>query len=127
MSRKKQIQARYKGLIVTRLNDSMLNRRDDGNQSSEETVKGQMTYRNLLLDDRWKNRRIAIMIRDNNSCRVCGSQKKLQVHHRQYHFITSLNQFKPPWDYNADLLITLCNDCHTRGHLQFKIPNIKIQ
>jgi hypothetical protein len=82
------------------------------------------TYGALLFDDRWKKRRVEILERDNFMCRVCGKKENLHVHHRQYHFIQSIKQFKPPWDYSSDLLLTLCESCHSRGHSKFKVPSI---
>ena len=84
------------------------------------------TYGALLFDPRWKEKRQVILARDNNSCVICKKQEKLQVHHRQYHFIKALEKFKSPWDYHNDLLITLCDSCHQRGHNKFKVPNIYI-
>ncbi|EHQ25891.1 hypothetical protein Mucpa_1737 [Mucilaginibacter paludis DSM 18603] len=80
------------------------------------------TYRGLLFDSRWKSKRAEILIRDGNRCVICNTQADLQVHHRQYHFIKADNQYKPPWDYPAHLMITLCKNCHVRGHNKFKIP-----
>jgi 5-methylcytosine-specific restriction endonuclease McrA len=88
--------------------------------------KNHGTYSELLFDERWKSKRQEILIRDNNLCIVCNGNNKLQVHHRQYHFIRNLSQFKPPWDYTNNLLITLCENCHQRGHSKFNVPTIYI-
>jgi hypothetical protein len=85
-----------------------------------------ITYLEKLNDIRWKAKSLQIKKRDNNKCRNCGDKTKLNVHHRQYHFIIKLNQFKNPWDYPDDILITLCNNCHQTGHKFFQIPIIKI-
>lgn len=84
------------------------------------------SYGALLLDKRWKDRRSVILSRDLNKCVICGLADNLQVHHRQYHYLTELKQFKPPWDYSDKMLITLCSNCHQRGHSKFKVPIIKI-
>lgn len=84
------------------------------------------TYHSLLGDIRWKAKTLQIKKRDNNKCLNCGSQSNLQVHHRQYHFIKSLNKFKNPWDYSAEILITLCKQCHDLGHKNFKVPTLTI-
>jgi len=84
------------------------------------------TYGGLLFDPRWKSKRQEILIRDQQKCVVCRSTDKLQVHHRQYHFLESSNQFKPPWDYANHLLITLCEQCHRYGHRKYKVPTIKL-
>lgn len=83
-------------------------------------------YIKLLNDVRWKAKSLQIKKRDNNKCCNCGDTKRLHVHHRQYHFILKLNQYKNPWDYPGDVLITLCTECHLKGHKLFKIPIIKI-
>jgi 5-methylcytosine-specific restriction endonuclease McrA len=83
-------------------------------------------YAKKLTDIRWKSKRIQIKNRDNNKCVNCGNTKYLNIHHRQYHFVLALNQYKNPWDYPEDVLITLCSKCHQAGHMKFKIPIIKI-
>lgn len=83
-------------------------------------------YLKKLEDFRWKSKSLQIKKRDKFTCLNCGSKKNLNVHHRQYHFIKSLNQHKNPWDYPSDILITLCKDCHLTGHKYYKIPTIKI-
>jgi hypothetical protein len=84
------------------------------------------SYGALLFDPRWKTKRLEIINRDSHSCVICKSNNGLQVHHRQYHFIVQQNQFKLPWDYPHNLLITLCESCHSRGHSKFKVPTINI-
>lgn len=124
MSKFLRVPSRFSGLIISRRGSSGVSRYQGGTTFEEKDKTGHGTYGSLLFDDRWKKRRIEILNRDNNSCRICGNQSKLQVHHRQYHFIRSIKQFKPPWDYTSDLLITLCESCHSRGHSKFKVPNI---
>ncbi|KLT65282.1 hypothetical protein AB669_13705 [Pedobacter sp. BMA] len=85
------------------------------------------SYGALLFDRRWKDKRAIILSRDNNRCIICKQDISLEVHHRQYHYITSQKKFKVPWDYSDNLLITLCNSCHQRGHSKFKVPIIYIQ
>ncbi|AOM80938.1 hypothetical protein BFS30_21460 [Pedobacter steynii] len=84
------------------------------------------SYGALLFDRRWKDKRSSILIRDNNKCVICGFAEGLQVHHRQYLYVTALKKFKSPWDYSDKTLITLCNSCHQRGHSKFKVPIIYI-
>jgi 5-methylcytosine-specific restriction endonuclease McrA len=86
--------------------------------------KGHGTYGKLLFDKRWFARRAEILARDNSCCVICASGEKLQVHHRQYHYIVSLRQFKAPWDYVDNLMVTLCERCHGRGHAQYHVPII---
>jgi len=84
------------------------------------------TYGNLLFDPQWKEKRKIILRRDAYCCVVCGGRNDLQVHHRQYHFVVSVNQFKLPWEYEDHLLITLCETCHKKGHNKYKVPTINI-
>ncbi len=118
-------EGRYESLTNTRYKSFTY-----GVQSFERAEKdvpaGQAhgTYGALLFNKRWIARRAEIIQRDNNRCIICSKEKGLQVHHRQYHFIKSLQQFKAPWDYEDRLLITLCEKCHSRGHSKFKVPNI---
>lgn len=84
------------------------------------------TYGALLFDSRWRAKRMEIIQRDDNRCVICFSAEKLEVHHRQYHFVKALSQFKAPWDYENHLMITLCGNCHGRGHSKFKVPTIYV-
>lgn len=80
-------------------------------------------YGEKLFDRKWIEKKREIMTRDQNKCVICGkSEGKLQVHHRQYHFIRRLQKHVDPWDYNDRLLITLCESCHSRGHNKYKVP-----
>ena len=80
------------------------------------------SYGAKLFDKRWKSLRSKILIRDTNQCIVCKSKEKLQVHHKQYHFSRLLKTFKEPWEYDFKYLITLCKQCHQKGHNKYKIP-----
>lgn len=93
---------------------------------NDSDIPAHGTYGALLFDPRWKIRREEILSRDNASCVICRGQHKLQVHHRQYHFIVRTRQFKLPWEYDNFLLITLCESCHKRGHSKYKVPTINI-
>ncbi len=67
------------------------------------------SYRSKLLDPRWQRRRLEIMQRDDFACLLCQSEDKtLAVHHRAY------LRGREPWDYPADALVTLCDECHKR-------------
>ena len=64
-------------------------------------------YSSQLRDPRWQRKRLEIMERDKFSCRYCGDKEKtLNVHHVIY------QRGKAPWEYDAGLLLTLCEDCH---------------
>jgi 5-methylcytosine-specific restriction endonuclease McrA len=79
-------------------------------------------YSDLLKDPRWKFKSKEIIRRDQEKCVICNSKENLQVHHRQYHYSVTLKKKKDPWDYNDVYLITLCQDCHIRGHQLYNIP-----
>jgi hypothetical protein len=100
--------------------------RESFSKAEEDAPKKQShgTYGALLFDKRWIARRLDILTRDSNACVNCQETVNLQVHHRQYHFIKALQQFKAPWDYEDYLMITLCDRCHSKGHGKYKIPNI---
>ena len=82
------------------------------------------SYGELLLRPEWKQKREVILHRDNHTCQFCGSRENLQVHHRQYHYIERLCVFKMPWEYPSECLITICQQCHNRGHASYDVPTI---
>jgi len=90
-------------------------------------MKMMTNYRNLLKHPKWFEKRKQILLRDGNSCVMCGSKEKLHIHHRQYHYSKETGQPIMPWDYNPKYLITLCENCHTKGHSKIKIPHFKIK
>jgi 5-methylcytosine-specific restriction endonuclease McrA len=90
---------------------------------SESNTK---SYSELLQNPKWFDKRDEILKRDEYQCRCCSKQSNLQVHHRQYHFIKKANEFKKPWEYTDRYLITLCNSCHSLGHLKLKVPVFNI-
>jgi 5-methylcytosine-specific restriction endonuclease McrA len=83
-------------------------------------------YNELLQDPRWATKRTIILKRDQFQCRHCGSEEKLQVHHRQYHFMERTQEFQLPWNYSNQYLVTLCKSCHENGHLHYKVPTFNI-
>src|SRR4051812_7170583 len=76
-------------------------------QPEEFTTPAHGTYGALLFDPRWRAKREEILTRDSKCCVICKGDKGLQVHHRQYHFVLRNNEFKLPWEYEGNLLITL--------------------
>lgn len=84
------------------------------------------SYGALLFHPSWKSKRKEILTRDMHRCIHCKSGKALQVHHRQYHFVVSKQQYRLPWEYPDHLLITLCESCHNKGHNKYKVPTINI-
>ena len=83
-------------------------------------------YDNLLGRPEWKRKRAQIIKRDDNKCRNCGCEEHLHVHHRQYRIYKSIGEFVQPWNYPSETLLTLCTDCHAKGHEIYKIPIINI-
>ena len=81
----------------------------------QENNKRKKCYRNLLNDDRWKDKRKEILERDNHRCCWCGSSENLQVHHKYYEKYPN-GSFVDPWDYPNNALITLCKGCHEKAH-----------
>ena len=81
-----------------------------------------LSYENLLKLPQWRDKRNSILARDGYKCKYCGSKRFLNVHHK-YYLKYPNNQMVPPWKYNDDALITLCNNCHKKVHQQ---KNIKV-
>jgi hypothetical protein len=116
---------RYDSLASSRYKEYTYGLNGNGtNQVQMDFEPRHGTYGALLFDKRWIARRSEILQRDNHQCVICFSSEMLQVHHRQYHFVKALSQFKAPWEYEDYLLITLCEKCHSRGHSKFKVPNV---
>jgi len=66
-----------------------------------------MTYGEQLKDPRWQRRRLEILQRDEFMCRMCAdTARTLHVHHHVY------ERGRPPWEADADDLVTLCEPCH---------------
>jgi 5-methylcytosine-specific restriction endonuclease McrA len=82
-------------------------------------VNRKQQYAELLLDDRWKRKRLIILKRDNHTCQHCGLKHNLQVHHLIYKV-----GGVPPWEYRNSDLITLCVNCHTEVHRTTKIKSV---
>jgi hypothetical protein len=74
-------------------------------------MQNKITYSEKLQDPRWIKKKDEICTRDNFSCRICyTTQKPMHVHHLTYFFD------KEPWDYDNDLLKTLCKKHHENEH-----------
>ena len=78
-----------------------------------------LAYRRSLKRDVWDNRyigwRIYCLRRDKYTCRRCGSQKHLHVHHIKPWAKDKLNRF------SSKNGLTLCKDCHSLIHPWMKI------
>jgi len=86
---------------------------------TDQLTNQKSLYQEGLEDPRL---RVQILKRDNQSCRICGKQEGLQVHHRQYHRYKSTGEWSHPWEYHPVLLLTVCDRCHASGHKSFPIP-----
>jgi len=62
--------------------------------------------KNYTTTFEWKQIRLSIIKRDNNKCRICESEERLQVHHIVPYRITQ--------DNSEGNLITLCLSCHNK-------------
>ena len=72
-------------------------------------------YDENLKDQRWREKRMRIIKRDNYTCQICKKRcvdYDLHVHHETYEGMTD-NQ---PWTVPDDALITLCKSCHNKIH-----------
>jgi hypothetical protein len=120
--RNRNIKTRFNFFKINRLNKIGTTAESKVLSKNEESFE--LDYKELLLDERWKKKRLEIINRDHGSCFICKSNLELHVHHRQYHFYTSANRFRLPWEYEQHLLITLCKKCHTKGHHLYQVPII---
>ena len=62
-----------------------------------------MTYQEQLNDYRWTNKSNEIRERDDHTCILCGSERKLNVHHVKY------IKGRMAWEYENFYLMTVCN------------------
>lgn len=70
-------------------------------------MNAKSAYSEKLRDPRWQKKRLEVLNRDEWKCQDCGAaDKTLHVHHCLY--IYGLD----PWNYAADELRTLCEECH---------------
>lgn len=81
--------------------------------------KDRPDYRDQLKDSRWLAKRETILNRDGRICQRDGSPHRLQVHHKKY-----AGDFRPPWDYNDDELVTLCEKCHKELHRRENVEKL---
>ena len=83
-----------------------------------EVSKRFIKYSDQLKMNDWKRKSAEIKLRDNFSCKYCGtSSLTLTVHHIMY-----IDGFYA-WEYPNNLLITLCMFCHEKDiHGIFKHP-----
>lgn len=66
-----------------------------------------MDYKEQIKHPKWQKKRLEILSRDNFTCQDCfDNESQLNVHHISY-----LKGAKI-WEYENDMLLTLCNNCH---------------
>lgn len=65
------------------------------------------SYYELLRHPDWQRKRLEILKAADFTCTVCGSKEKtLSIHHSYY------EKGLKPWEYPAESLHCLCDDCH---------------
>lgn len=69
-----------------------------------------MPYHEQLCDKRWHEFRLYVIRLKNNSCELCGSSDRLNVHHKEY------VKGKMAWDYKMKEVMLLCRECHKKMH-----------
>lgn len=88
-------------------------------------TRTQEPYEFLLTRRAWKAKREMILARDNHRCTLCGRKESeevsLHVHHK--HYIYGLD----PWEYKDSELTTLCEECHSKVHLEQEIPVYRLE
>lgn len=75
-------------------------------------------YKEYLKSDAWKILRDMALRRDNYTCRLCGTEINLRVHHIHYEHIGT--------EQEIDDVVTLCNECHSKVHLN-DFPHKEVQ
>jgi 5-methylcytosine-specific restriction endonuclease McrA len=84
--------------------------------------KGGITTKNRKLRHKWeyKQWRIAVIKRDDYTCRLCGSKVERPVAHHIFDF-----QTYPELRYDVDNGITLCRACHRKIHINKDAETLK--
>lgn len=73
--------------------------------------RASVPYFQKLKDPRWQRKRLEVMQAHEFTCQLCGdTETTLHVHHKQY------IKGREPWEYEADQLATVCEECHSEGH-----------
>ena len=69
------------------------------------------SYAQKLRDPRWQKKRLEVMQANDFSCEICGDKEStLNIHHKQY------LKGHEPWEYEADQLSCICQNCHSNHH-----------
>ena len=75
-----------------------------------------MTYKEQIKSPFWQRKRLEILNMYDFKCADCKcTDKQLHVHHLIY--ISGLKI----WEYDNELLLPLCNECHNSAHEILKI------
>jgi hypothetical protein len=70
-----------------------------------------MSYKEDLEHPKWQKKRLQILERDGWRCVACGANDiQLHAHHTVY------TKGAKPWEYDDDILVTLCKHCHHNAH-----------
>ncbi len=77
----------------------------------KESQMKKLSYAEQLRHPMWQRKRLEVMQRDDFACQSCyGTEATLNVHHKRY------VKGRMAWDYPADELVTLCQECHESKH-----------
>ena len=80
------------------------------------------SYTELLRGPRWQKLRLHVFDRDGWKCRVCNAEDQtLHAHHTVYQPHPT-----PPWDYDPDTIVSLCEHCHQLETDQLKTAQIHL-
>lgn len=68
-------------------------------------------YAAKLRDPRWQKKRLEVLSANEFACEMCGdAESTLHVHHKAY------IKGREPWEYDANQLAVLCEECHAAVH-----------
>ncbi|NQV38206.1 MAG: HNH endonuclease [Candidatus Marinimicrobia bacterium] len=69
-------------------------------------------YTEQYKDVRWQKLRLEVFKRDDFKCCRCGLEEEVSLN--AHHLIYFPNA--KPWEYDPEILISLCDDCHETVH-----------
>ena len=82
--------------------------RPKGSDTKNSFWKRFKTYNNYLKSKEWIEIKKIYFGKRQKKCIGCGSKKRINVHHRSYNRLGSVNETKD--------LVTVCSDCHVKIH-----------
>jgi len=82
----------------------------------EEIIKAEQKKREDIYRREFEEIKPTILKRDNHCCTVCGSEKNLEIHHKEYKSNGGGNTFEN--------LTTLCINCHYETHRDEQAGNL---